>query len=407
MNSPIEAPTQVGADSPASRTGRPAVSPPKRSNRRSTVPGHPQQSPMSPEWEAMWNRYERAHASQAESTRANVRGTCLSLCRWLQAEGSPIADPAEITRTELREYISAMEAQREGVGVLNCFAELSVFFRWLAGENGCDECAQPEVYPRHSCRLNALHGVRRPSGAKHRTKVVPILSADELAEILAALSGKSFLQVRDKALVLLLVQSGIRRAEAADLLVSDIDLSRRDGAIVHVRDGKNHSDRHAVVGPEAAVAIDKLLSRHPCNPKNSLDSRGGLGAGRAGGAGAGTGRVGMSETGKTVLAEVKAGRATPTDTWDGPLFSKSNGRPLTPQSIGVILRRAGNAAGVELRPHMLRHGWADASYRNGVPTAIMMSLGGWHGSIPQTYGAAHAAERAVTYGLANPVMGKR
>jgi Phage integrase family len=153
---------------------------------------------------------------------------------------------------------------------------------------------------------------------------------------------------------MLLVASGIRRTEATDLNVSDVDLSKI-GGVIHVRDGKNHSDRHAVVEPEAALALERLLDRHPLNPRDDSER-------------------------------------------DGPLFTKNNGRQLTPQGIGAIIKRIGEAAGIELAdgralaPHQMRHTWADAHFRNGTSEAIMRQLGGWSGSIPATYGADAAEE---------------
>lgn len=182
-------------------------------------------------------------------------------------ENGSITNPADVTRLHMREYMAVQESVRRGSGVLTCYADCRVFWRWFAGEYGdCDECADPAACKFHSCSKSPMHGVRRPSPRKHKAKVVPVLTPEQPGLVLASVPGRAFRACRDRALIMLLVESGVRRTEAHALDVSDLNLTRRGGGTVHVRDGKNHSDRHSVVGPDAALALDRLLDRHPLNP---------------------------------------------------------------------------------------------------------------------------------------------
>jgi integrase len=299
--------------------------------------------PMSPQWSSVWRRFERSHYSQSSSTIRNRRISVTQLARWLALpENDAITDPEQVSRHHLREYMALQESVREGCGVLTTCADLHVFWRWYTGEyRDCEECADPSTYRFHSCGRSPMHGVRRPSPRKNKAKVVPVLSPSQLDDVLASVVGRSFYALRDRALIMVLVESGVRRTEAASLNVSDLDLTRRGGGTVHVRDGKNQD------GSE----------------------------------------------------------------WDGPLFTKNNGKGLTPQTIGAIVARVGKAAGLELAdgrkmaPHQMRHTWADAHYRAGTSEAAMRQLGGWSGSIPQTYGQDAASERAISIGLQSPVLG--
>lgn len=62
--------------------------------------------------------------------------------------------------------------------------------------------------------------------------------------------------LRDRALLELLYSTGLRRTEAANLNIYDIDFTRR---LVMVREGKGRRDRVVPVGERALAWIDKYL----------------------------------------------------------------------------------------------------------------------------------------------------
>jgi integrase len=105
-----------------------------------------------------------------------------------------------------------------------------------------------------------------------------VLSPEQLADVLASVVGKGFLPVRDRALIMLLVESGVRRAEAADLNVSDLDLMRRGGGTVHVRCGKHGSDRHSEPGTELRERFPREVPtrdfRSACSTNSRQSARG-------------------------------------------------------------------------------------------------------------------------------------
>lgn len=326
-------------------------------------------TPMSPQWAEVWRDFERAHSTHSDSTLSNKHTVIRQLAAWLAkpANGS-ITHPLDVTKKHLRDYISAQEKERQGngSGVLILYAQLRTFFRWVGGEyNGCDECADPQTFRFHGCSANAMYGVRRPSPKKNRSKTVPVLSPAEVEALLSAVSGRDARSVRDRALITLLIESGVRRAEALALDVSDVEFERT-GAVLHVRHGKNNNERWPVVGPETAAALSRWLRIHPLNDG--------------------------------------------TADWDGPLFAnvthgKNAGNRMCYQAVSAIVKRAGDAAGIDhLHPHQLRHAWADFHYRRGTPESVMRQLGGWQGKIPTTYGAGAAEERARNAGLAAPVL---
>jgi integrase/recombinase XerC len=85
------------------------------------------------------------------------------------------------------------------------------FFRWYAAEeevpkpDGRDE---PAACSRAACACAA-------QGATHRVAEVPL--------------GKTFVDRRDLASLYVFMDAGVRRAEMANILVTDIDLDMRRG----------------------------------------------------------------------------------------------------------------------------------------------------------------------------------
>ncbi len=77
-------------------------------------------------------------------------------------------------------------------------------------------------------------------------KRLPVLTVDELRPVLAVCN------VRDKALVMLMVDSGLRRAEVCALNWDDLDFSN---GLLRVKRGKGGKARSAVVGATARRAL--------------------------------------------------------------------------------------------------------------------------------------------------------
>jgi integrase/recombinase XerD len=76
---------------------------------------------------------------------------------------------------------------------------------------------------------------------------VAVLTARQISRILAEVSGRDPRSVRYKALILVLLETGMRRAELRQLDVEDVDLKARVAAI---RRGKGGRSRVAVFGSD-------------------------------------------------------------------------------------------------------------------------------------------------------------
>ncbi len=180
------------------------------------------------------------------------------------------------------------------------FRTLRTFFRW-AVDSG-------------SLTSNPMQGL------KLRTpKTLPqVPTEDEVAAVLRALPD-TFEGVRNRAMVLVLADAGLRASELVRLLVEHWQPAQR--ALV-VRGGKGRKDRVAFVGPTTARALKTWLARHPEPAGESF------------------------------------------------LFVDRRGRPIKPRNLVLIPHRLSRREGLPrqrwLHPHALRHFAATSWLRAGM-----------------------------------------
>lgn len=185
-----------------------------------------------------------------------------------------------------------------------------------------------------------------------------LLTDDEIRALLDACKGTKFVDRRDLAIIRLMLATGMRRAELADLRIGDIDCRAR---IAEIRHGKGDRPRVVRFDPATSVALDRYIrirSRHRLANTND--------------------RLWFSHMGA-----------------------------VTTKGLNTILAGRATKAGIDgFHPHRLRHSFADRAKAAGLSDEDVMTLGGWTDStVMRRYGAARARDRALTaYDTAN-VMG--
>jgi len=267
MPSPPSTPSVETITSQPPREGRVR----RHRRRRVTTP-----RPISDAWEQALTGYELDSESRGLNPRsiANRRSAVTGLARWLEAEHG-VVSPGEVAKAHLQLAMKKAHQERARSGVRSHYNDLKAFWSWWA---------EDEHVP------SPLDGIRRPSDV-----IVPVqvLTAKEIAKILAAVSGRDWLSLRDHAIIMTLLETGMRRAELCALDVSDLDLKVRE---LTIRRGKGGRSRVVVFGPSTAAAVHRLLRRHPAT--------------------------------------------------DGPLFTSRTRRRLSECAVGAMLHRRGEQAGI-------------------------------------------------------------
>lgn len=213
----------------------------------------------------------------------------------------------------------------------NRLAALHAFFQYVS-------ISEPEL-ALHCQRVQAIPSKR------HQRGLVAFLTEEESAALVAAPNLDTWIGRRDRALLLLAVQTGLRNTELTSLRRQDVEF----GAGAHVRCfGKGRKMRCTPLRPDVTAVLKEWLSRQQAEP-------------------------------------------------DDPVFPSSKGGRLSADALQRLVAKhvatAGKScpsfAAKNVTPHTLRHGAAMAMLRRGVDLCVIALWLG-HESIETTQIYLHA-----------------
>ncbi|MEX2376088.1 MAG: tyrosine-type recombinase/integrase [Dehalococcoidia bacterium] len=180
---------------------------------------------------------------------------------------------------------------------------------------------------------------------KLEQQIVQPFSVEQVNQLLATVNLKTRAGRRNHALMLFLLDTGVRASECVSVHLDDVDW---DHGRVRVLHGKGQKQRWVGFGQEAQAALRRYLVDRGSEP--------------------------------------------------GPLFlSTRSGRGLKPLALNTILERIGTRAGVEkVHPHRFRHTFATWAIRSHAREIDVQSLLG-HTSLTmvQRYARTYSSEEAV------------
>lgn len=145
--------------------------------------------------------------------------------------------PRELSKPNVIAYLASWGGEAS-TAVLH-LRVLKIFARWLQAEEGYDAA-----------------GVVSVKTPKADQPAVPDLQEDEIRRMLRACEGASLRDRRDKAMLALLAETGMRAGELVALDVPDVDVA---GCVAHIRRGKGGKGRKVRFSPATAALIARYL----------------------------------------------------------------------------------------------------------------------------------------------------
>jgi site-specific recombinase XerD len=282
-----------------------------------------------------WERHLKAKNRSRETIKGYLADAD-RFDRWL-IEHKPGTGLLDAARRDIEAYLAHKADQgRAPASVAHYFRSLQQLYRWLAAEEEVDR--------------DPMAGMSPPSIPENPT---PVLDAADVAKLLKTVEGKGFDEIRDRAMFLLLLTTGIRVGGIMGLLVGDVDL--KAGELTVTEKGR----RSRTVG---------LLDNTPFgSPAEAMDRY--LRARR---------RVGNSR--HVALPQLWLGRRGAFTEWG---------------LREALIRRTDQAGIAHINPHKFRHTFAHLAKSAGMSDEELMEIGGWKtAQMMRHYGRSAVAERA-------------
>jgi len=237
-------------------------------------------------------------------------------------------------------YQALQDARLAGLSAKSCQRLLSSwrsFFQYQQRQN-----------LRHN---DPVTGVQAPKANK---KLPKHLDTEQVKQLLDQTFDPSEpLQVRDQAMLELTYSSGLRLAELAGLLITDIDLPDQTLRVT----GKGNKTRQIPMGSKACQALKNWLKQRHLLVKGPSQA----------------------------------------------LFLSQRGQAITPRAIQQRMDKAAAALGLKLHPHMLRHSFASHMLQSsGDLRAVQEMLGHADISTTQVYTHLDYQHLAQVYDQAHP-----
>lgn len=288
-----------------------------------------------------WKLYQQLFDDHLESVNAapmtlRTYGIAVrQLGDYLHRQGMP-TDPSAVTREHLVEWMRFLQRPKDDGGqgltaqtALQRYRSVSRFFAWLVDTDEIRESPMARMKPP-----------RVPE------KLVPVIGDEDLRKLFKACAGAGFEERRDRAIISLFIDTGMRLAEMAGVDLQDFDLDERELVVM----GKGRRARRLRFVKEARADVQRYLLKRAAHP-----------------------------------------HADEPAVWLG-----KRGR-LRPNGIYQMIQRRCRQAGIpDVHPHMFRHTFAHLYLKGGGAEGDLMRVTGWRSrQMVDRYGASVAAGRAA------------
>lgn len=255
---------------------------------------------------------------------------------WLAAAHPDVTTPVDVTRSHVRDWYAHLaeqgkaEATRRVRGIA-----LRKFLAYVSSE------------PDSGLTDNVADGFELPVP---KDKPVPIISDEDLAKLLKSMSGNTFVDRRDTAIMRVLLDCGLRRAELVGIDLDDLDLKLQQITVT----GKGNKIRIVPFSGKTALALRKYLRARGTRPQAH---------------------------GSALFLSVRADRP---------------GARMSGGGVADMVSRRAHAAGLgHVHPHQFRHSWAADLKGAKISDDQLERLAGWTTpTMSRRYGSHVADEQA-------------
>lgn len=174
-------------------------------------------------------------ARKSDATIKVYRDAWAAYTAFCETNGRPLA----LTKADVLAFITDQTARCSAPTARLRLTALKVFARWLAAEEGFDAAAVLSVV-----------------APQIDERVVDHLTDTQMRSLIAACNGTELRDLRDKALVSLFAETGMRASEMLSVNVEDVSISQ---AAAVVRKGKGGKGRRVKFSAQTAVLVDRYL----------------------------------------------------------------------------------------------------------------------------------------------------
>ncbi|MEX2227577.1 MAG: tyrosine-type recombinase/integrase [Dehalococcoidia bacterium] len=226
----------------------------------------------------------------------------------------------------VREFLGDMQGRNAPSTVNQRYRSLKRFYRWLLEEGEIRESPMVRIKP-----------------PKVPDQIKEHYGTEGLERVLKACGEKSWTSLRDRAMVLVLYDTGVRASELCGMRMDDLDMDEQAIKVT----GKGGKERVVPMGNKAALMLDKYLRKRPAT-----------------------------------LAD--------------HVWISTRGQPMTFNALRMCLRRRFQDAGVPFKGiHGFRRSFAIAFLDAGGYAEDLQQIAGWNSlQMVQRYTKATASARA-------------
>ncbi len=268
-------------------------------------------------------RSAKTHRTYAQAAEA--------LALFAGAKGMPLL--ADMRREHIEDFIASMwEKGNKPATVRNRYASLQQLFRWMQRDD-----------------VRTDNPMERIAAPQIPEQIQPDYGPEQVSALLDSIKPKMLIDFRDRAIIALLFDCGMRAQELSDILVGDVE---RDARRIEIVAGKGGKGRQVAYSHQTALILNKYIRR--CGGWESLDRT-------------------------------------------APLLAAREGAPMNPNSLRLMMVKRFRAAGLDFRGlHAFRRGWGQSYLGNGGSPLDLKQLGGWKSmNLVHRYTQRTAQERAL------------